>query len=364
MKNYRAFAWKELCTQKVMSILILLAVILSSMMTTVVGQSIGTLNAMRQQQAAYLNGNRYATIHQLTEKEAKSLLRDSNLAYAEKLINIGVSNIEEGQLTIMLREYHGNSLSAYDSISQLESGLLPTKSGEIALPQDALSLLNFGGGIGDTITLDLSVSLMQDTEAPYNYSHDFTLTGILKPNYISYMSGSVSGIAGVGTAESLLPEKYLLYSVDIRTNDEHAFQSTINSLQERISRQSYIQYNDILLSALGINYDNAGEIENNFGFSLMTLAVVLIGVLVLLAAGLVIYNILKIAATKRVKEYGTLRAMGAERGQIYSLVSLQLLILCGIGIPIGIIVGILTANGITVGVTSFFSPEIFMTSSW
>jgi len=363
MKNYQAFAWKELWAQKIMSVLILLAIILSSMMTTAVGQSIGTLNAMRQQQAAYLNGNRYATVHQLTDEEANSIMGDNRLAYAEKMINIGVSNIDDGQLRIILREYHGNALSAYESISQLESGNLPTKAGEIALPQDALSLLGFEGDIGDTIRLDLYVSLLQSTEVSYQYSHDFTLTGILKPNYISYVSGSVSGIAGVGTAENVLPEKYLLYSVDIRTNDKSAFQITMNSLQERMSDQSYIQYNDILLSALGINYDNSANAETDSGFSLMTLTVVMIGVLVLLAAGLVIYNILKIAAAKRVKEYGILRAMGAERSQIYSLVSLQLLILCGIGIPLGIILGILTTNGITAGVTSFFSPEIFMTNS-
>jgi hypothetical protein len=67
MKSYRALSWKELRTQKVTSVLILIAVILSTMMTTVVGQSIGILNAMRCQQAAYLNGNRYATFHQLTK---------------------------------------------------------------------------------------------------------------------------------------------------------------------------------------------------------------------------------------------------------------------------------------------------------
>lgn len=363
MKNYRTFAWKELLNQKVMSALILLAIILSSMMTTAVGQAIGTLNAMRQQQAAYLNGNRYATVHQLTDEEANSIMSDNRLAYAEKMINIGVSDIDDGQLRIILREYHGNALSAYESISQLESGNLPKKAGEIALPQDALSLLGFEGDIGDTIRLDLYVSLLHDTEVPYQYSHDFTLTGILKPNYISYVSGSVSGIAGTGTAKNLLPEKYMLYSVDIRTNDKNAFQSTMNSLQERMSDQSYIQYNDILLSALGINYENATNAEKDSGFSAITFTVIMIGVLVLLAAGLVIYNILKIAAAKRVKEYGILRAIGAERGQLYSLVSLQLLILCGIGIPIGIILGILAANGITAGVTSFFSPEIFMTNS-
>lgn len=41
MKSYRTLALKELLSQKVTSILILIAVVLSTMMTTIVGQSIG-----------------------------------------------------------------------------------------------------------------------------------------------------------------------------------------------------------------------------------------------------------------------------------------------------------------------------------
>ena len=95
----------------------------------------------------------------------------------------------------------------------------------------------------------------------------------------------------------------------------------------------------------------------------MTAACILVGVLVLLAAGLVIYNILKISITKRIKEYGTLRAIGGERGQIYRLVSLQLLILCGAGIPIGLLLGILSAKGVLIAATGLLNPDLFMANS-
>lgn len=81
------------------------------------------------------------------------------------------------------------------------------------------------------------------------------------------------------------------------------------------------------------------------------------------AAGLVIYNILKISITKRIKEYGTLRAIGGERGQIYRLVSLQLLILCGAGIPIGLLLGILSAKGVLIAATGLLNPDLFMANS-
>ena len=57
MKSYRTLALKELLSQKVTSILILIAVVLSTMMTTIVGQSIGVLSAMREQQAIAIGGN-------------------------------------------------------------------------------------------------------------------------------------------------------------------------------------------------------------------------------------------------------------------------------------------------------------------
>ena len=58
MKSYLSLAWKELKAQKVTSVLILLAVILSTIATTAVGQSVGILQSMRVEQATGLNGNR------------------------------------------------------------------------------------------------------------------------------------------------------------------------------------------------------------------------------------------------------------------------------------------------------------------
>lgn len=82
-------------------------------------------------------------------------------------------------------------------------------------------------------------------------------------------------------------------------------------------------WNSILLETLGIAYEKAGTTDaESTGFSFMTVACVMVGILVLLAAGLVIYNILKIAVSKRVREYGTLRAIGGEKKQLYRLVAI------------------------------------------
>ena len=158
--------------------------------------------------------------------------------------------------------------------------------------------------------------LFRSTEIPYEYRTEFELCGILENNYLGYSSGIVNGIVGQGSAKKILPERYLVYSTDLRTIDKHNFQQTVDDLAKKIEiNDDHIQYNWLYLNALNISYRNEDNSSGYSGFSFMVVASVIIGILVLLAAGLVIYNILKIAVSKRIREYGVLRAIGAERGQ-------------------------------------------------
>jgi len=364
MNSYRKIVWKEVKAQKFTSILIIIAIVLSTLMTTVIGQSIGILNAMRIQQAISLNGNRYATFHQLDINTAKDLKKDNSLEFAGLFITLGISEIKESGLSLYLREYEGDAISSYENAYQLKEGRLPEKKNEIVLPENVISLLGKNIKVGDIITLPMEISLLKDIEEPYQFSQKFLLTGIVNSNYISYVSGTIDEIVGEGTAKNILPEKYVVYSVDVRTKEKNDFQNVIYSLEKKYGvSDSQVQYNDTLLSTMGIKYDSEEENDFGSGFSYMALSGVIVGALVLITAGLVIFNILKISVSKKIKQYGVLRAVGATKGKLYELVALQLLILCGIGMPIGVIVGTLSAKGITKIATQFFTPEIFMVGS-
>ena len=104
MKSYRTLALKELLSQKVTSILILIAVVLSTMMTTIVGQSIGVLSAMREQQAIAIGGNRYATFLQMNAEQLHALEQDERLSYVGKSIYMGSLELSPS-LTLGLMEY-------------------------------------------------------------------------------------------------------------------------------------------------------------------------------------------------------------------------------------------------------------------
>ena len=180
MKSYLALAWKELKAQKITAILILVAVIMSTIMTTVIGQSIGILQSMRIQQAAGLNGNRYATFHQLGKEQAQKLHEDDRLYDVGDTIFIGSTPLGNSSLSLYLREYHDNALSMYPAIGNVKEGRLPEEAIEIALSEDALQYLGLDAVIGDTVSLDLSVSVMDGSLSELEYSADFVLTGILE----------------------------------------------------------------------------------------------------------------------------------------------------------------------------------------
>lgn len=267
MKSYRTLALKELLSQKVTSILILIAVVLSTMMTTIVGQSIGVLSAMREQQAIAIGGNRYATFLQMNADQLHALEQDERLSYVGKSIYMGSLQLSPS-LTLGLMEYLDDTAAIYPSSTSVEEGRLPEAPMEIALSEDILKYLGFEGGIGDKITLSLQKNLRHNIADSYSYTAEFVLTGILKNNYLGYTSGTVTGVVGKGTAEQLLTESYIYYNVDIRTADKKNFQAVVDDINKELNiHELDTSYNIVYLNALGISYTANSEGTNDKGLN-------------------------------------------------------------------------------------------------
>ena len=175
------------------------------------------------------------------------------------------------------------------------------------------------------------------------------------------MYGYIRGFAGEGTAAEILPQEYLYYNMDIRTAERRNFQAVIDDMAGSLGLHELdTLYNRPYLNALGIRYsaDEESMMLDDDGFWLVILVGILAAGLILMAAGLVIYNILKIAITRRIGQYGILRAVGAERGQLYRIVAAEILAVCLCGIPAGMAGGFLSAKGILGAVLNQLSPEI------
>lgn len=318
MRHYLGLALRELLAQKIIAALLLIAVVLSTMLTTAVGQSAGVLAAMREQQAITIGGNRYASFVQLNEAQLTALQQDERLSYVGVSVAVGSMSLTD-LLKLNLTEYwDGTAAISRPAYSRLQTGRLPEAPFEIALSAETLQFLGYTGEIGDKITLPLAKAVRHGIMVDdYEYTAEFTLTGILQNNYLGYSLGWLFGLVGEGTAAAVLPSEYYYYNADIRTYDKAGFQSIMDDLCAQLEiHELDTLYNIPYLKALGIYFNTensgsrlAGDGPDDAGFSyLLAVGVLLVG-LILLAAGLVIYNILKIAVAQRVRQYGVLRAI-------------------------------------------------------
>lgn len=362
MKSYLSLSIKELKNQKLMTTLIIIAIVLSTIMTTVIGQSIAILQNLRIEQAHSFNGDRHVSFHQLTKNQVDKIKKDNRIYQAGTSVALGTSKIKDSGISVLVKEYDKTGLSNYPKLMKLKSGNLPKNENEIALDENTLKLMGIKPKLGMTIPMNLDISLLKDTIPAYNYTANFKLSGILEDDYTGYASGTVNGIVGKGTSENFLPKRYTLSSLDFKIKQQDKFQEIVNQLAKDIGlSHNSIQYNWIYLNALGIQFEK--DNSDNDGISIIILVSLFIALLVLLASGLVIYNILKISVTKKIKEYGSLRAIGAEPNQLYKIIILQILILCAIAIPIGAIVGIISSEGITGMVTNILNPDILLANN-
>ncbi|MGS5517078.1 FtsX-like permease family protein [Clostridioides difficile] len=362
MKSYLSLSIKELKSQKLMTALIIIAIVLSTIMTTVIGQSIAILQNLRIEQARSFNGDRHVSFHQLTKNQVDKIKKDSRIYQAGTSIALGTSKIKDSGISVLVKEYDKIGLSNYPKLTKLKSGNLPKNDNEIALDENTLKLMGIKPKLGMTVPMNLDISLLKDTISAYNYTANFKLSGILEDDYTGYASGIVNGIVGKGTSENFLPKRYALSSLDFKVKQQDEFQEIVNQLAKNIGLpHDSIQYNWIYLNALGIQFEK--DNSNDDSISIIILVSLFVALLVLLASGLVIYNILKISVTKKIKEYGCLRAIGAEPKQLYKLIILQVLILCAIAIPIGVIVGIISSESITTMVTNILNPNILLANN-
>lgn len=87
--------------------------------------------------------------------------------------------------------------------------------------------------------------------------------------------------------------------------------------------------------------------------------IAVIGILIALAAAM---NTMLMAAYERLREYGTLRALGASRGFVFALVMCESLMLSIAGGAIGLAVGALGANGVNAALGTLFQLSVPVTS--
>ncbi|OON92607.1 MAG: hypothetical protein ATN34_03850 [Epulopiscium sp. Nele67-Bin002] len=357
MRHYLNLSTKQLKTQKMSTIFIILAIVMSTALLTAIGQSIGLLQGLFQNQAKWLNGNSHIQLTVSTEDEVAQIFNNDELTEIGVSKHLGVIDTTKTTMILGLYDYDEFSVNSIQKANlPLEDGRYPVTANEIALTPKTLKILEYPETLGTT--LNLPMYNVDIDGVKYEFEAEFVLTGILKDLGVSATANSINGMVGTGAMEKYLPPENYMYLVSFKVQDLDNFQPIVNQIVDdlNITRVGGVQYSHAYLDSLGVDYVESMS-SSGFGVSL---PIVIVGALILLSAGFVVYNIFKISILKEMKDYGVLRAIGAEPSQIYKIVLGKVVIFILIATPIGGIIGVFMSEGVISAMVSMLNPSIFM----
>ena len=206
------------------------------------------------------------------------------------------------------------------------AGLLTRPDGLVISAADAERL---GLGVGDPISLDVAGRPLT-----------LRILGLLRGEDEATSAGLL--VTDIATAQEVLGRIGVLDRIDLILTAEHAA-AVQASLPPGLRLTSASRRSASLTSMTEAFHLNLAA---------MSLLAVLVG-------GFIIYNAMTFAVLQRRPLLGSLRSLGVTRGQIFSLILLEALVLGLIGIAIGLFLGIVTGRGLVQLVTRTINDLYF-----
>lgn len=231
----------------------------------------------------------------------------------------------ESDMQIEIKAYEESAISKLNI--KLEQGNYATNSSEIVVPTRYMNQ-HANLKVGDTIKLVINdnsdVAEFKIVGTSDNY-------GLIKngkyvvATHLDKNNLKSDSIVNISITSKKAKEIY---------NQTEETASVLNLYQTEEEKENGISYNNSLLMYEGVN---GGE-----GFNTMILSVCGILILVIaIGSIIVIYNSFAISVSERKKQFGMLASIGATKKQIKKMVLFEGLMVGTIGIPLGILSGIL-----------------------
>lgn len=200
---------------------------------------------------------------------------------------------------------------------KLEQGRLPENEKEAAIEKWSLSKIGGKAEIGSKIRIG---------------SKEFILTGILADNTQNQIDNKAVMLCKSSSIDR--KNSVLLAEVSSKTKLKPAVEEL-----SKLGESGRYQLNEYVLTAEGAGSN--GSVNNGIYLVLS----IIVGIVVISTIA-VIYNSFQISVVERIKQFGLLRAVGATPKQIRKIVLREATILALIGVPIGLLCGIIAIYGI------------------
>ena len=314
IESYKQITWRYLKANKKRTILTIVGVILSVALISSIGLFI---KCMQDSEIDYVK-NTYGSYHVAFTKVNDSLI--SKISNNPKVSRSGL--FSQGEPIKLNDKISTNIITATDNALELlpikaKEGRLPQNDNEVAIEKWILKYIDISAKVGSKVKIN---------------NKYYTLVGILENSVGNQMQSNgfvVTKSNNIGTGNAAL-----LVEISPKAKLEKA----VDELSKLSSSKSFIK-NDHLLLMEGSLKDSATTA------GIYSVVGVIIGI-VLIATIAVIYNSFQISVVERMKQFGLLRAVGTTPKQIRNIVMREATFIIFIGVPIGLVCGIIAINGI------------------
>lgn len=378
MNIFQKVTLKNLKENRTRTLVTIVGIILSAAMFSATTISLSSLQHCLIQSTIYDEGNWYGTFQNLSAKDAQRTVSNDKISKAVSMEFLGYSQLQD--CSNNAKPYlgvYGIQKDFTDMMPvHLTSGRMPENSSEILLPNH----LAYNGGVeyqlndvlklqpglrfdekGQMLTNATEYLNNQDLDSSRRYSSDdperanlseklipgkprtYTVTGFYaRPSFEDYSTPAYTALT-IGENES-----ENLYDLYIRTYSGKNAVSSLENIYEELETSEYCSasFNYSLLRLYGYSG------ESRYNSVLLGLGAILIAIITFGSISL-IYNAFSISVSERTKQFGLLSSIGATKKQLTGSVLFEALFLGCIGIPLGILSGLLG-----IGITFFFTKDM------
>ena len=373
-KCIRKLSWRSLWASRKRNIIAIIAIALTALLFTSLFTIVMSINSSYEMYTfRQVGGYCHGTFKEVTEEQIENISAHSNVKAAGKRITVGY--MDGGVFAKAPAEvgFMDDNCTEW-SFAEPTTGHKPQGRNEITMDTHALKLLGVEPKVGAEIEMTYTVGAL--SEMPYEKTDTFTLAGwweyddISPVHYINISEEYAKEIEAEAMSKGLEP-----FRIDL--NVMMASNMNIRGQMEQVDLD------------LGYAWDETGEgelvrIGVNWGYTTAQLgesmdvttliAIIAFLALVIFTGYLIIYNIFQISVTGDIRFYGLLKTIGVTPRQLRRIIRQQALILCVVGIPVGLLLGYVVGAALTpvvmarttlgVGVSTVStSPLIFFASA-
>jgi ABC-type transport system, involved in lipoprotein release, permease component len=377
MKSWEDITFRYLKAQKKRTILTIVGVMLSVALITAIGTMVASMRDMLIREAIAQNGDYHASftgvqpdkinkIQNNVDVKSSGVMGMGGYGIISKVDDSGEKTGKEAPVPpyrYLTLDYYNKGMFNIFNVT-LKEGRLPQGPGEIVLDYWALNYFPGKLRVGDKIKLDVGfreVPGRPKALRPEGWSSDekftktgekeFTIVGLIKPLGFSSDEYIAKGIAYLDSSN--LP-KDLTYNVYVKMG-------SVNNAREKaegIAKSAGLFSADGSTTKYAITYNERvlrlyAQSADAFLNESLTGILIFIILLVVVSTVAVIYNAFNISVLERVSQFGILRCTGATPQQIRKIVLKEARTVSLIGIPLGILSGLL-AMKIVLGVIGSF----------